>query len=182
MKSSQAHANPPTTRQNRVARCKASRRATPVDLKQKPIQPRTRRHKPPSFESTTPGTQNAFLASFRKTRLNPAGWPPLPCAPTEAYGLKNPQTCKICKIRACPLPSPKPRLGFVPQNEGHPANPHQDLTPTSAPARSLLQPQETGKTVRSVRLEPAHCHPRTPDWLRSAKRRALATSTLSPSL
>jgi hypothetical protein len=67
MESSQPHANAPTARQHGVSRGKASRRATPADLKQEPTHLRTRRRKSQLFEVATPGTQNTYLASFRKT-------------------------------------------------------------------------------------------------------------------
>ncbi len=120
MKSSQPRAKAPTARQNAIAMGKASRRARPVDLKQKPIQPRTWRHKSQSFRERHARNpkyllgfvpQNEALSESVSRSLAAPPNVPLRLTPSE-----NQRNCKICKTHACRQRSPKPRNGFVPQN------------------------------------------------------------------
>ena len=166
MKSSQPNAKAPTARQNRVAKGKASPRATPVDLRQKPIQPRTWRRKSQPLQNATPGTQNACLASFRKTAGFTESASELGDRSEPAPFLLQPQKSSetVRSVRsgdsAAPTATPKnPETASFRKTASSYESAPEPVGP-SEPARLLLQPQKTSKTVRSVRSGRANDHPR----------------------
>lgn len=189
MKSSQPHANAPTERQNAVPMGKASRRATSVELSLNPIQSRTWLHRSQSFQNVTPGTQNTYLASFRKMAgLSESA--PDPGGPSEpARFLLQAQKSEVTVrsiISARTSSDPQtPGDGFVPQNGGVCRTPHR---PSTKPEPARLVPYSQAKTPKKTRERqrdhgasaplggcdgpmptPSHCPPRIHSRLRSAK-------------
>ena len=155
MKSSQAHAKAPTARQVGVARGKASRRATPVDLKQEPIQPRRRRHKSQPFQNATSGTQNTYLASFRKMAgfYDSTSEPGSPSEPARflLQPQKTNETVRSVRFARTNGDPRNPGMASFRKTAGLSESAPEPGGP-SEPARLLLQPQKTSETVKICKI------------------------------
>ena len=168
MKSGQVQAKAPTARQNAIAMGEASRRATPVDLSQNPIQPQTRRHKSQSFREHYARNPKCLLGFVPQNggslRIGTGAWRSLRTRPFSLTASKNQRDCKICKIwRSARINShpPEPQNGFVPQNAAlSESAPKLGGRFHAQPSR--LTTAKTGKRVRSVRSRqrpsPEHRH------------------------
>ncbi len=157
MKSGQGQAKAPTARQNAIAMGEASRRATPVDLSQNPIQPQTRRHKSRSFLEPHARNSKCLLGFVPQNggslRICIGAWRPLRTRPFPLTASKNQRDCKICKIckiwRSARINShPRNlRMASFRKTTGSPQNHASPLDETrTCRNRSLAQGDTPGKT------------------------------------